>query len=179
MGELNTAYQPIHRQPHKNPSERNTPAGVGASMYRLLFCPWQLNDRLNGILRHDLRRGTSEATPLKRGRNAIRESGKAGWRQIAVTWTEPNHHDGTLPSTNLNTGCDAKIGVMCRHYMGEVSSRSVKIDVTSAIWKQDDGKNGPICRHCLDGASGVTAELPSCAVTFAWHHMWCHFCPFE
>ena len=37
MGELNTALEPVHRQPHKIPSERKTPAGGGASMYRLLF----------------------------------------------------------------------------------------------------------------------------------------------
>lgn len=103
MNKLNTAFEPIHRQPHKNPSERNTPAGVGASMYRLLFCPKQLNDRPNGILRHDLHRGASETTPLKRGRNTIWENGKAGWRQIAVIWIAPNHHDG-------------KNALICRHY---------------------------------------------------------------
>lgn len=42
-------------------------------MYRLLFCPKQLNDRPNWILRQDLHRGASEITPLKRGRNAMRE----------------------------------------------------------------------------------------------------------
>ena len=78
MGELNTAFQPVHRQPHKNPSERKAPAGVGASMYRLLFCPKQLNDHLNGILRQNLHCGASETTPLKRGRNIIRENGKTG-----------------------------------------------------------------------------------------------------
>lgn len=38
------------------------------------LCPKQLNNRLNRILCHDLRRGESEITPLKRGRNAIQDN---------------------------------------------------------------------------------------------------------
>lgn len=60
--------------------QRNeNPAGAGFDV-PASFLPWQLNDRLNGILRYDLRRGTSEITPLKRGRNAIQ-----GNRQDSVT----------------------------------------------------------------------------------------------